>query len=199
MAMSQGIFSAESDGPSHAELIDLLLQESEPPLRNYILPGLESTMLGRNAGTTVRMFTMTREQRVHITPHSHRFDFACLVLRGWARNTLWVPVSDPKTTKHADMYTVSRLVYADAPGKYTSVNRIEDSWWVPSTKTYRANESYSMQHDDIHSIEFSRDAVVLLFEGPQLANHSLILQPYVNGETVPTFEVKPWMFQKGVP
>jgi len=56
-----------------------------------------------------------------------------------------------------------------------------------------------MQAHEIHSIRFSRDAVVLFLEGPEIHEYSWLLQPVTgfpdNVNTCPTFRVEPWMFQ----
>jgi hypothetical protein len=52
-------------------------------LHNYIVPGLNSTMLAMSAGGgVVRLFEMTREQEAYIVPHDHRYNFTCYVLAG---------------------------------------------------------------------------------------------------------------------
>lgn len=177
--------------PTHKELLSLIAGNANPPIKDYILPGLNSTMLGTDAGVTVRLFDMTRDQHTGIVPHSHRFDLCCLVLRGWVRNTLWTPGSDTD-----DMYTLLRLAYGGQPGVYPAKARVDDSWWKHSTRTYRAGDSYAMTHDQIHSIEFSKNAAVLIFEGRPVADYSAVLEPFVDGSTIPTLKTEPWMFRK---
>jgi hypothetical protein len=53
-----------------------------------------------------------------------------------------------------------------------------------------------MTADQVHSIFFSRGAIVLFFEGSKESDTSIILEPFVNNEIVPTFKVEPWMFKK---
>jgi hypothetical protein len=53
-----------------------------------------------------------------------------------------------------------------------------------------------MKDNGIHSISFSRDAVVLFIESASTKNKSSILEPVVNGKVIPTFEVKEWMFKE---
>jgi len=52
-----------------------------------------------------------------------------------------------------------------------------------------------MKHDEIHSITFSKGAKVLFFEGPQVSDKSVIIEPIINGQTVSTYDVAPWMFK----
>lgn len=56
-----------------------------------------------------------------------------------------------------------------------------------------------MLASEVHSIHFSRGAQVLFFEGPTVADTSIILEPNVDGETIPTFRVEPWMFKRSTP
>ena len=63
-------------------------------------------------------------------------------------------------------------------------------------KTYKQGECYSMNADDIHSIYFSKGTQVLFFEGEERTKTTSILEPVVNNDVIPTFEVKPWMFKK---
>jgi hypothetical protein len=56
-----------------------------------------------------------------------------------------------------------------------------------------------MTADEIHSIFFGRDTSVLFFEGPNVSDTSIILEPVVDGETIPTFKVEPWAFKRAAP
>lgn len=53
-----------------------------------------------------------------------------------------------------------------------------------------------MDAHQIHSIRFLRGAEVLVFEGPEVAHSSVVLEPWAYGERVPTFKVEPWMFRR---
>jgi len=55
-----------------------------------------------------------------------------------------------------------------------------------------------MKSTQIHSINFAKGTEVLFFEGPTIMDTSVILEPYVDGETVPTFKTEPWMFKKAM-
>ena len=89
----------------------------------------------------------------------------------------------------------SVLTYGGACGEYT-VSRAGVERFIYQDTTYSAGECYSMTAQEIHSIHFSRGARVLFFEGPSKRNDSVILEPFVDGEIVETFEVKPWMFKR---
>lgn len=68
----------------------------------------------------------------------------------------------------------------------------------PKETWYTAGETYSMSSDEVHSIYFTKGAVVLFFQGPDVADTSYILEPVANGVHVPTFRVEPWMFRQEV-
>lgn len=164
------------------------------PVRNYAIPGLTSWLIGApTVHGCVRLFECSREHHEPITPHSHRFDFECVVLAGSVRNILWTPVADER---RGDRYQSSRLIYRGGIGHY-AIDKDGIDTYEGTAFAYRAGDSYSMKADEIHSIYFSRGAKVLFFEGPTIADESLILEPYVDGEVVSTFKVEPWMFKRG--
>lgn len=162
------------------------------PVRNYGgIPGLASWLIGE-PGTKglIRLMECSRNHFEPITPHSHRFDFHCRVLRGTVRNIIWEP------NPSGDEYEATELKYAGSPGKYERSPSTRNTW-ISRTNTYREGEEYAMDSTEVHSIFFSRGCVVLFFEGPPTTDTSIILQPVVDGVTVPTFKVEPWMFQRG--
>jgi hypothetical protein len=164
-----------------------------PALRNYIVPGLTSYLLATGTdGSKVRVFRATIEQQQAVTPHSHRFDFRCLVLRGRVVNRLW---SRARGDEAGDTYLRSRLIYGGAPGAYELVRDAEPLRWTYYDIEYCAGDEYAMHADEIHSIQFSRDAVVLFREGAPVSAESVIIEPWCEGAVVPTFRVEPWMFQ----
>lgn len=173
----------------------LLRKMAHSPIYNYALPGLTSWLIGeRSRGGCVRLFQSDREQYEAITPHSHRFDFDCVVLEGEVINHTWSVSPVPNI---GDTYLASELVYGDEPGKYKEVivGRTPQHW-LRASQMYRRGECYGARHSAIHSIQFSRGARVLFFEGPQVANRSTILEPWCNGRLVPTFGTLPWMFRQ---
>lgn len=174
--------------------IDSLLAMAHSPVSNYVIPGLTSYLIGeRSERGTVRLFHCSREHQEAITPHSHRFDFQCVVLRGSVRNRLWHRAA--AYHQSADLFQASSLVYQGAMGNYTKEPG-EIAMWTYADHYYNAGECYSMRADEVHSIYFSRDALVLFFEGPAASDRSIVLEPHVDGEAIPTMETRPWMFQR---
>lgn len=161
-------------------------------LVNYAIPGLRSSLIGGPAHGTVRLFHCERNHVEPIIPHSHRFDFACLVLEGKVRNRLWGPWGVEGKAK----YMKSALFYNGAPGDYELRDGIVDTYGYMDT-IFGPGDIYMMTSDEIHSIYFSEGAKVLLFEGPSKAASTVILQPVLkNGMVVPTFKVEDWMFMR---
>jgi hypothetical protein len=168
--------------------IKMLLAMRHSPLRNYIVPGLTSWLIGSpSENGCVRMFQCEREQMEFITPHSHRFDFQCLVLAGNVENRIW-----SRETYAGDWYTSSTLV-CEGPGKYKTVGGTIGRW-SSTARIFNTGDCYSMTHREVHSIKFSKDACVLFFEGPLADDSSTILEPHVDGITIPTFKTESWMF-----
>jgi hypothetical protein len=173
-------------------MLPFLNKMKHSPVRNYGgIPGLTSWLIGApsDAGM-VRLMECSREHQEPIIPHSHRFDFHCQVLAGRVRNLVW------SRDCGGDEYEITQLVYSGAPGKYEST-AVERGLWAWRSQTYMEGDTYSMGADEVHSIFFERGTSVLFFEGPQVREHSIILQPVVDGEVIPTFRVEPWMFKKG--
>jgi hypothetical protein len=168
-----------------------LLTMAHSPVHNYAIPGLSSWLIGQpGPAGTVRLFQCEREHQEAITPHSHRFDFQCWVLEGSVRNRIW------KKHHDGDAFIESTLAYGGDVGKYAMQTADEPTRWGHEDRVYEAGQCYSMKADEVHSIYFSRGARVLFFEGPTKAHSSVILEPWVNNERVPTMEVRPWMFQR---
>ena len=156
---------------------------------NYVLPGLASELVGGSGNGCVRLLSADRHTRDWVTPHSHRFDFACLVLAGEVENILF------GLGIEGDFYLESKVRPLDGGmGRYEMERGERPLRYVEHPKRYAAGTSYSMTSKDIHSIRFSRGARVLFFEGPTVSDTSTILEPWCNGNVVPTFETRPWMF-----
>lgn len=170
--------------------LQMLQAMANAKLGNYAgIPGLTSSLIGGSTYGKVRLFECSRNHQENIVPHSHRFDVLCLVLRGSVKNHIW-------QCGVGDQFTASTFKYLDAPGHLMFSGQAEPARYYPETSVYAAGELYSMRASHVHSIEFSRDAVVLFFEGPELTKFTTILQPFVDGKTVPTFQVQPWMYQR---
>lgn len=166
------------------------------PLRNYVIPGLTSWIVGGDphpARGCVRLFENARRHQESIVPHSHRFDFTAFVLRGSVTNRVWREIDEPD----CDLYVAKVLHYNDAPGKYTQDSEVRSATrWDFKDARYTEGHVYSMVHDEVHSIYFSRDARVLFFEGPTISNTSVALEPFVDGEVIPVLKTEPWMFKR---
>lgn len=177
--------------------VGALIAMRHSPVRNYVIPGLTSWLVGQPGPKgCIRLFECERAQQEAIAPHSHRFDFHAVVLDGWVKNRIWSPVDDP-LRDDGDRYAEKILRYGGAPGEYEEPRSAGISPWVYEDTTFRAGECYGMKADEVHSIFFGKGALVLFFEGPSVAETSLMLEPYVAGYgTVPTGAVQPWMFAK---
>lgn len=172
--------------------IENILAMTGSKVLNYGIAGVDSSLVNKGL---VRVFECSREHQEAVTPHSHKFDFSCLVLEGKVRNRIWEPIPINSKYHEADLFTVSKLKYLGEMGKYEKEVLGYDRYTYDDN-IYTEGDWYSMTHDQIHSIYFSRNTKVLFFEGETITNETLILDPYVNGKHVPTFDIKPWMFEK---
>lgn len=173
-------------------LVKHLASMKHSPISNYAgIPGVTSWLIGTpGPHGLVRLMECSREHSEPVIPHSHRFDFHCQVLRGSVRQILWLP------TPSGDEFQATTMRYQGAPGDYVEAGA-EIGRWATKTMVYHEDDQYSMKANEIHSIFFGRDTSVLFFEGPPVSETSIILEPYVDGETVPTFKVEPWAFKRG--
>ena len=173
------------------EIIEAVQGMRNSIVQNYVIAGLTSSLVGGGNYGCVRLFEGSRYQQDAISPHSHRFDFACLVLQGRVTNRIWTESNDVM----GDFFQESRLVYQGSIGSHEKV--IEGrNFYIPHDEKYSQGECYSMKHDEIHSIVFSRDSIVLFFEGPNISDQSIILEPIVDGSVIPTYEKRDYMFRK---
>ena len=171
---------------------DILESMKSSKVANYVIAGLDSYLVGGEGHGNVRLFENSRDHQDSITPHSHRFDFVCLVLEGEVYNELWTLSNHVK----GDYFQLSELSYKGDIGQHSRSIR-EEGFYYRDTFKYVKGQVYSMRADQIHSIRFSKDAKVLFFEGPNISDKSVILEPIVNGEVIPTYQVKPYMFKRG--
>lgn len=185
---------------NNTDLQDFFGEIGTGRIDNYILPGLSSVMLSGHfdAIASVRMFENTRNQQGFITPHSHRFSLACCVLRGEVHNSIYSEATSTTAVGiDLDEFEASNLKYMGMPGFYDPEPPSRAGKWRKYTEKYAVGQWYFMRHDAIHSIDFSPDARVLVIEGPDVTDTTVVLQPVVNGKVVPTFKVEDWMFKKG--
>lgn len=158
---------------------------------NYATPGLTSSLVGGGDAGKVRLFTSDRDTRHWITPHSHRFNFTCLVLAGSVENILYNKGYGGNKFCEGILRTVDGGL-----GNYELERATGWSRWSEVSSIYGVGETYSMRAEEIHSIRFSHDSRVLFFEGPQVCETTKILEPWSNGGVVKTFESPEWMFQR---
>jgi hypothetical protein len=182
------------------ELIAHLETMQHGGIQNYIAPGLASYLIATGPRGLVRMFDSTRETEFFVTPHSHGYDFVCLVLEGVANNTIYTEEGSLHSYLNYDsddLYGV--LIVKGTLGSYEMTPRDEPLRFYKRCTQYKAGEVYAMKHDEIHSITFSKGAKILFFEGPPHSEGQLrqvrVLQPWVNGAMVPTFSVPEWMYK----
>lgn len=167
-----------------------LVKMTHSEIQHYVTPGLSSKLVGGGEHGKIRFFVSDRDTREWITPHSHRFDFTCLVLRGRVENILF-------QRGGGNAYCVGTIRPKDGGlGGYEIARGESPDYFVEVPSVYEAGQTYSMSSKQIHSIRFSRDAEVLFFEGPQVQDISVVLEPWSNGAVVPTFSTAPWMFQR---
>lgn len=178
--------------------ISLIKSMCHSPVHNYAIPGLTSYLVGESSKKhgTARLFHMTRTHEERIVPHSHRFDFTCHVLKGKVRNSVWKRRNKGSFSPDFDLFNAATIQFKGM-GEYERLSEEQD-YFARVIGTYCEGESYSMRHDEIHSIEFTKDTQVLFFEGPQLTEQSVILEPIVDGQVIPTFKTEDWMFKKTV-
>lgn len=169
----------------HKEIIRSMCSDT---MHNYIIPGLDSSLLNRGK---VRLFQATHEPLTKVAPHSHRYALGCLVLSGTVTNTLWrmVNLDDRDGSDFQVHYQRGSL------GNYTTGVVHEKRRFVADSSTYKEGAWYSMAHNEIHSIEFSRGAEVLIFEGPEVTDTSMYLLPHTATGVCDIAQTQPWMFQ----
>ena len=161
------------------------------PAHNYVIPGLTSWLIGtpsREHGC-VRMFTMCRDHEEPIIPHSHRFDFRCLVLAGRVTNNIW------SEAYGGDQFEISDVTYEGELGKHERTV-LRRGHFKKVSRSYAAGEEYAMKAEEFHSIFFARGTKVLFFEGPNRLASSQVLEPVVLDQTIPLFKTEDWMFKR---
>tara|TARA_R110000851_G_scaffold70863_1_gene157974 strand:+ start:129 stop:650 length:522 start_codon:yes stop_codon:yes gene_type:complete len=170
------------------KLINALDAMKSSKVENYVIAGLDSYLLENG---NVRLFKNSRNHQDSITPHSHRFDFTCLVLQGFVVNHVWNSCAEPD----GDLFESSKLIYSGDMGDHAKSRDGRDYYNFDSTR-YEAGDTYSMLAEQLHSINFSKGAIVLFFEGEQKSDESYIIEPVVSGSLIPTYESKKYMFIK---
>jgi len=173
----------------------ILEQMAHNALPNYIVPGITSSLIGGEDKGKVRVFEATRNARDFVTPHSHRFDFAAMVVRGTVTNTLYKKSNNEWDGDAWGMSTIDQVCGADGLLDYKHERSAEPTYWRCEPTEYREGETYFMRSDEIHSIVLSKNTILLFFEGPAVTTQSIMLEPWVNGKCIPTFRTESWMFK----
>jgi hypothetical protein len=172
--------------------LDYLLSVAHSPIYNYVVPGITSWLITNpSPNGCVRLLHSSRDQYSYVTPHSHRFNFTAIVLKGEMENILF----QLSLETNSDSYYSSTLFYGGKPGEYEKSSHNVEDYSTIST-TYKELESYEMQSNQIHSVYFARDTYVLITEGPQVTKATTILEPVVNGKVIPLFKIEPWMYKE---
>lgn len=171
-------------------LINIVENMKTSRVSNYVIAGLDSYLVGKDKGN-VRLFKNSRNHQDQITPHNHRFDFSCVVLQGTVTNHVW----EECTSEEGDLFQITKLKYAGEIGTHTT-HPEGTGYYKRVSEVHRTGEIYSMKAEEIHSITFSRGAIVLFFEDVQHTDESIVLEPIVDGEVIPTYEKKEYMFKK---
>lgn len=166
-------------------------------LRNYTVPGLTSHLIGGAEFGKVRLFHAERTTRDVITPHSHRFDFTCLVLSGWVRNTIYHygAAGDEMWC----LSSINQVCGVDGLRDFKHTREDQPTRMRREVTEYKPGDVYSMVYTEIHSIEFSHGTQVLFFEGPQQTERSWMIEPWCDGGVIPTFRTEYWMFLRDAP
>lgn len=159
---------------------------------NYVIAGLDSYLLGKGK---VRLFKNSRNHQDSITPHSHRYSVTSIVLQGHVENHIW-EACNKHNKQCGDLFQKSVIKpKAEAFSGFTKEEAGRD-FYTKVTKIYSAGEVYFMDANTIHSINFSKGAIVLIIEGREVAESSVVLEPVVNGEVIKTLENKDYMFKQ---
>lgn len=166
-------------------ILDFIADTAHNRVSNYVVPGLDSVLL-ENSKT--RLFEATRTQQAFVTPHTHRYNLFSVVLQGWATNTIYEPATCGERFAKSSIGAEEFEYEPDTIGKIGFYN--------PETKTHRQGESFYLTYNQIHTIEFSKDALVLIVESPEIKTPQFILQPVNHkGDILDIFTVKDWMFK----
>lgn len=181
------------NGADRSLLLQALGNMKSGRVANYALPGLDSFLLDKGR---VRLFEASRHIDEKITPHNHRYELTNLVLRGNVWNTTWMTWDKGDAPPNTDTYRLSRLTpHSGGMGNYlqqpVGVVRAR-----AVTAAHTEGSIYHINANEFHSIQFSRDAVVLVFEGPPQREWNEVLEPVVDGIVIPTMGVHPWMFRQ---
>lgn len=152
---------------------------------NYIVTGLSSHLL---KGAKVRFFEASRSADTLIQPHSHRYCLFSLVIRGRVTHTLYRRTKNQDTAEGED-FAVRKIEFVgeDADGQYKVQDlnhaEVEYATFYRHQVTYDVGHSYYLSSDDIHSVIFEPGTILLILEGSEIKDSSVILEPVTNYES----------------
>lgn len=159
-------------------LRNLILSMSDKSTRivNHAEHGLDSTLLSQGL---FRVFTANYETQVRL-PHSHKYDFACLVLKGSVLNRVYKPIENNKFKENNELHAEYCVaIQTGALGDYKFDKQYRQAFEI-AEKLHGEGDWYQMTHEDIHAIRFSKGAVVLFIEGPAVTDQVEVLFPYAS-------------------
>ncbi len=176
-----------------SKLLALLDGMSHSQVNNYIVPDVSSKLLGSDDGEhgRFRIFDSRRDQDMLVTPHNHRFNLWSMVIQGQVENTVYTPDRD-----NGDLYMQTSMRYNGEIGKYVR-GSFQEKRYVKKINSYTAGSSYYMRFQDIHTIKFHKDTVLLIVEGKPIREINEILEPVTQDgthiRTIPD-ETPAWQF-----
>jgi hypothetical protein len=94
---------------------------------------------------------------------------------------------------NGDDFMLSKIEYEGQIGDYDKTELGPDKYAFNQLSATEG-QSYHMKHDEIHSMEFTPGAAVLIIEGPTMFPVSHIIEPIVDDRVIPTLKTEPWMF-----
>jgi hypothetical protein len=170
---------------------------------NYIAPGLNSYLLNKN-DCKVRLFEMTKNHELYVSPHNHRFDFTCCVLAGVVTHytyqevgSLFATIEEARAehpTLNLDLYQINQYL-TKGFGLGFEQKRLDFQFFQRHENVYQVGDWYGLEARTYHSIAFSRGARVLFLEGADQHPCSYFLEPVVGTRVTPIFSVPDWMYQ----
>ena len=159
-------------------------------IENYVIAGLKSELLEQGK---VRLFTQQTIQLTTVIPHSHRYNLGFLVLQGQVKNTLWQEAPEDYAGPTYRMQ-VSKQEFNDM-GDYVFTAQRQARYRIINN-FHKSGEFYYMDATEIHSIVFEAQTQVLVFEGPERFDCSVILEPMSDHGAIPLCQTLPWMFKR---
>ena len=159
-------------------LRSLVLSSADRSTRivNHVEHGLDSTLLSKGL---FRIFEANYETQVRL-PHSHKYNFACLVLKGSVLNRVYKPIENNKYKENNELHAEYCVaIQTGTLGDY-KFNKQHRQAFEITEKLHGEGDWYQMTHEEIHTIRFSKGALVLFIEGPAVTDQVEVLFPYAS-------------------